>query len=260
MSSYERNNTMIACVIAFIIVGGVAIGAIFLLGSNNWNFNFNGIIPPNDWDVGEQFEFSRNESSMPATVTLNIDIDAGGILVVFEDDDELLYDISMWVLNNTLVLNGDPEVTYTANTIDLDYPAAEVNVTLGTGTKYVLDISATTGGVAVILSNNASVGDMDIEVTTGGISLEVSNDIRVSGDVTFDLDTTTGGISVEVVLPSGVAGQFRGGTSTGNVDVTAVGWNEITSSYYETTGFSSATDRIYISADTTTGGVSATLS
>ena len=258
MSSYERNNTMVACVIAFIIVGSVAIGAVFLLGSYNWNFN--GFPPPNDWDVGEQFEFSRDEPSMPATVTLDIDVDTGGVLIVFEDDAELLYDISMWVPNNTIVLHGDPEVTYSANTIGLDYPAAEVNVTLGTGTKYLLDISATTGGIAIILSNNASVGDMNIDVTTGGISLEASDDVRISGDVTFDLDTTTGGISVEVDLPTNVAGQFRGSTSTGNVDVTAPSWEEITSTYYETSGFSSASNRMYISADTTTGGVSATLS
>jgi len=257
MSNYERNNTMVACVIAFIIVGGAALGAMFFLGSYNWDFPN---ISPIDWDEGEQFEFSRNETSMPATVTLNIDVAAGGILIVFEDDSELLYDISMWVPNSTLVTHGDPEVTYSSNTIGLNYPAAGVNVTLGTGTKYVLDIAATVGGVALIVSNNASIGDVDIEVTTGGISLDISDDIRVSGDITFDLDTTTGGISVEVNLPSSVAGQFRGGTSTGDVDVTAVGWEEISSTYYETSDFNSAADRIYVSADTTTGGVSATLS
>ncbi len=258
MSNYERNNTMVACIIAFIIVGGVAVGAVFLLGSNNWNFN--PVIPPMDWGVGEQFDFSLNDSSMPATVTLNIDVSAGGILVVFVDDAELLYDISMWVPNSTLVMNGDPEVTYSAGTISLNYPAGEVNVTLGTGTKYLLDLTTTTGGVDVRLANNASIGDMGIQVTTGGISLGVSNNIRVSGDVTFNLDTTTGGITVEVVLPSNVAGQFRGGSSTGHVHVTATGWEELASTYYETSGFSTATDRIYVSADTTTGGVTATLS
>ena len=258
MSNYERNNTMIACIIAFIIVGGVAVGTIYLLGSYNWDFN--PIFPPMDWNVGEQFEFSLNDSSMPATTTLNIDVSAGGIRVVFVNDAELLYDISMWVPNSTLVMHGDPEVTYSAGTIGLNYPAGEVNVTLGTGTKYLLDLTATTGGVDVSLANNASIGDVTVQVTTGGISLGVSNDIRVSGDVTFNLDTSTGGITVETVLPSNVAGQFRGGSSTGHVDVTASGWNEITSSYYETSGFSTATDRIYISADTTTGGVTATLS
>jgi hypothetical protein len=258
MSNYKRNNTMVACIIAFIIVGGAAVGGLILLGGFNWDFN--PIIPPMNWDVGEQFEFSQNDSSMPATVTLDIDVSAGGILIVFVDDAELLYDIDMWVPNSTLVLNGDPEVTYSSSTIGLNYPAAEVNVTLGTGTKYMMDVSASTGGVQVKLANNASIGDVDVEVTTGGVSLDVSNDIRVSGDVTFNLDTTTGGITVEAVLPSNVAGQFRGGSSTGHIGVTATGWEEITSSYYETLGFATAANRIYISADTTTGGVTATLS
>ncbi|MFW9850082.1 MAG: hypothetical protein ACFFF4_13170 [Candidatus Thorarchaeota archaeon] len=256
--SYERNNTMVACILAFIILGGVAVGAIFFLGTTNWAFP--GIIPPNNWDEGELFEFDRTETSMPATVTLDIDVSAGAIMVVFEDDPNLLYNFSIWVPNNTLTEYGDPEVTYASDTIGLNYSAAGVNVTLGTGTTYVLDIGTATGAVSIVLENNASIGNINVDVTTGAISLIVTDDINISGNLSFDLTTTTGAIDAVVNLPTGVEGQFRGSTSIGAVDINGVGdWNEITDSHYQTSGFTSATNSINIVANTTTGAVDATL-
>ncbi|MFW9908550.1 MAG: hypothetical protein ACFFEF_08235, partial [Candidatus Thorarchaeota archaeon] len=130
MSSYERNRTMVACIVVFIVVVGAAIGVVILfMGSTNWNWN--PTVPPSNWDVGETFEFERTESSMPLNVTLDFDVDVGGIDFKFIDDPTLLYYIEMWVPNETLQEYGDPTVTYTSNTVALDYPAAGVNVTLG---------------------------------------------------------------------------------------------------------------------------------
>ena len=254
--TYERNNTMLACIIGFIIIGGVAVGAVFFLGTANWNFTIPNV---NDWDEGEIFEFDRTESSMPATVTLDVDISTGGIQVIFVDDAALLYDISMWVPNNTLTQYGDPEVTYASDTITLDYPTAGVNITLGTGTTYLLDLTTSTGAVSLVLANNASIGNINVDVSTGAISLVVEDDIRVSGNLVFDLDTSTGAISAVVDLPTGIEGSFLGSTTTGTVDITGVGWNEISEPLYETPGFSGATNSIRILASTSTGVVSATL-
>lgn len=258
MTNYERNNTMVACILAFIIVGAVAIGGLFLLGTTNWNFP-SPPTTPNDWEEGELFEFARSEASMPATVTLSLDIDVGGIKVVFVDDAELLYNISIWVPNATLEEHGDPTVTYSSETITLDYPVAGVNVTLGSGTTYVMDLDTTTGGIEVILTSPANVGDIDIDVTTGGIHFLMVNTVNITGDLDFNFRTTTGGIDIDLSIPVEVGGSFIGTVTTGSVDVSPVGWTMVSQNHYETSNYDTASDTITISASTTTGGIEAVL-
>ncbi len=258
MANYERNNTMVACILAFIIVGAVAVGALFLLGTNNltWNPNFN---TTGNWDDGELFEFELTDTSMPATVTLNIDIDTGGVQVLFIDDPELVYNISIWVPNATLEEHGDPTVGYASDTITVDYPVAGVNVTLGSGTTYVMGLATTTGGVEVILSSHANVGDIDIDVTTGGIHFVMTSGVNITGDLSFDFSTATGGIDIDVSIPTNVGGSFAGTVTTGSVDVTPVGWTLISQNHYETPNYNTASNTITIVTSTTTGGIDATL-
>ncbi|MHA1909600.1 MAG: hypothetical protein ACW98Y_20035 [Candidatus Thorarchaeota archaeon] len=258
MSNYERNNTMVACVLAFIILGAVAVGAVFFLGTTNWtwtpiNNNFN-------WDEGEMFEFERTETSMPAEVTLDVDVLTGGVQIIFVDDADLLYDISIWVPNATLQEHGDPTVTYASETITVDYPTCGVNVTLGSGTTYELDVRTTTGGVSIVLGAPAHVADIGVDVTTGGIDFVMTNDVVIIGNLTFSLSTTTGGISANIALPTDVEGRFTGSVTTGSVDVTAVGWDEVVADVlYETANYGNSSNSITITAGTTTGGVSAVL-
>lgn len=256
---YERNNTMVACILAFVIVGAVAVGGLLLLGTTNWNFNPIITTPPNDWDEGELFEFELTDASMPATVTLNIDITTGGIQVLFIDDANLVYEISIWVPNATLEVHGDPTVEYATDTITVDYPTAGVNVTLGSGTTYVMDLDTTTGAIVIVLTSDANVGDIDIDVTTGGIDFTMTNDVTISGDLTFNLRTTTGAIAVNVGIPTDVGGRFTGSVTTGSVDVTPVGWSLISANHYETSNYDSASDTITIVTSTTTGGINAVL-
>ncbi|MDF1539453.1 MAG: hypothetical protein P1Q69_11185 [Candidatus Thorarchaeota archaeon] len=258
MTNYERNNTMVACILAFIIVGAVAVGAMFLLGTANltWNPNIN---TTGDWDEGELFEFELTDTSMPATVTLNVDIDVGGLQVLFVDDADLVYEISIWVPNATLEEHGDPTVGYASDTITIDYPVAGVNVTLGSGTTYVMGLATTTGGVEVILSSPANVGDIDIHVTTGGIHFVMTSAVNITGDVDFSFRTTTGGIDVDASIPINVGGSFAGTVTTGSVDVTPVGWTLISQNHYETSNYATASNSITIVASTTTGGIEATL-
>ncbi len=258
MSNYERNNTMVACVLAFIIIGGIAVGSVLLLGTNNWTWT-----PPNNnfnWDEGEMFEFERTETSMPAEVTLDANIITGGIQIIFVDDADLLYDISIWVPNATLEEHGDPTVTYASDTITVDYPTCGVNITLGSGTTYVFDVDTTTGGVSMILGAASNVGDIDVDVTTGGIEFVMTNDVVIDGNLTWSFSTTTGGVDINVAIPTDVGGRFTGSVTTGSVDVTAVGWNEVVADVlYETSNYDTASNTITITASTTTGGVDATL-
>jgi hypothetical protein len=251
---------MVACILAFIIIGGVAVGAVFFMGTTNWDFT--GFNPPTnfDWDEGEMFEFDSTLTSMPTEVTLDVDVITGGVQIIFVDDADLLYDISIWVPNATLQQHGDPTVTYASETITVDYPTCGVNVTLGSGTTYVLDIDTTTGGVSIILGAPSNVGDIDVDVTTGGIEFVMTSDVVINGNLTFSLSTTTGGVDVNVATPTDVGGRFSGSVTTGTVDVTTVGWNEIIADIlYETSDYGDTSNSITITAATTTGGVIAIL-
>ncbi|MHA1480797.1 MAG: LiaF domain-containing protein [Candidatus Thorarchaeota archaeon] len=257
----ERNNTMIACILAFIIVGAIGVGAISLWGGGNgWDFNWNLDINVPDWENTTTYTFDLTDASMPATVTLNFDITVGAVSVVFTDDATLVYDIEVIVPNATIELHGDPVVTYTADTIGLDYEVAGVNVTLGSGTTYVMDVDVTTGAISVVLTADADVGDISLDTTTGAISLAMTSTVTLTGNVTFDLGTTTGGIDVVIALPSGVGGSFTGTSTVGGVDVNETGWDLVSTNHYETSDYDTASQTLTIITSVTTGAIGAVLS
>ncbi len=258
MSNYERNNTMVACILGFIIVGAVAVGAITFLSSSSMNWSFGNPNFP-DWTNTTSFAFDRTETSMPTTVTLDLDIDVGAISVVFDDNSTLLYQIDIEVPNSALDDQGDPTVTYTTNTIGVDYEVAQVNVTLGNSTSYVIDIDITTGAISIVIDENAIVGDIDLTTATGAISLSITDAATLTGSPTFDLDTTTGGINLIVDLQSGIGGSFIGATTVGDVDVTPSGWTEISTGNYETSDYDTASQTLAITANIATGSISAIL-
>ncbi|MHA1882402.1 MAG: hypothetical protein ACTSUO_05095 [Candidatus Thorarchaeota archaeon] len=257
-NNYERNNTMIACILGFIIVGAVAVGAITFLGGSSFNWNLGDVSTP-DWNNTTTFAFDRTETSMPTTVTLDLDIDVGAISVEFDDNSTLLYQIDLEVPNPTIETHGDPTVTYTTNTIGVDYEVALVNVTLGNSTSYVIDIDILTGAVSIVIDANAIVGDIDITTTTGAISLTMTDAATLTGDAAFDLDTTTGGINIIVDLQSGIGGSFIGASTVGSIDITPSGWTEISAGNYETSDYDTASQTLAITANVVTGSISAIL-
>ncbi len=267
MSNYERNNTMVACIIAAIIVGAVGVGSIAMLGINNWAPTWNlGDWNPGDWNIGEwenttTYEFSRTESSMPDEVAIGLEISTGGFDIIFTDDPDLVYEIAMVVPNRTVEQHGVPTVNYVDETVTLAYTTALVNVTLGNGTIYALDIDTTTGGVSLVLSSPGQVSDVDVDVTTGGIECVITDDVVFDGNVSIDLTATTGGIDLTVGLPTGIGGRLTTSVSTGPVDVTTTTWTEVTvDEVYETSDYDTATQVVQIAASTTTGGIQAVLS
>jgi hypothetical protein len=238
---------MVVCIFAVIIVGAIAVGALSFYGNSWFNWNL----------ATTDFSFDAEVGATTGTVTLDIDLEAGGVSITFVDNASLLYDIDIEVQNTTLDRDGDPSVTFTSNTIGLDYTAAGVNITLGSGVNYTLDIVATTGGIDVELVDGAHVGDVTLTAETGGISLAMTDDVVLLGNATFNLDATTGGISVVVDLPTGIGGSVEAAVLTGVVEITATGWTQITSNHYESSDYDTASQTLTVVIETTTGGITA---
>jgi len=238
---------MVVCIFAVIVVGAIAVGALSFYGTNWFNWN----------TASTDFHFDAEVGATTGTVTLDIDLTTGGVVITFVDNATLLYDIDIEVQNITLERDGDPSVTFAGNTIGLTYTAAGVNVTLGSGVNYTLDIETTTGGIDVELTDGAHVGDVTLTAETGGINLVMTDDVVLIGNATFDLDTTTGGVSIVADLPAGIGGSVEAAVGVGGVDITASGWVQITSNHYETTDYDTASQTLTVVIETTTGGISA---
>jgi hypothetical protein len=251
MSNYQRNTSMVACIFAVLIVGAVSIGLIAYYGTDTWNWNIN--------PATTDFHFESEVGTINETVTLDLDVSAGGISVVFVDNESLLFDIDIEVTNTTLESEEDPVVTFASNTISLDYPAAGVNVTLGSGVNYTLNIQASAGGVSVVLGDGAHVGDVTISVSAGGVSLVLTDDAVLLGSPDFEIEASAGGISLTIDLPAGIGGSLVCYATTGGVDITATGWNRINSNHYKTSDYDTATQALTIVAECSAGGISAVL-
>ncbi|MFW9965069.1 MAG: hypothetical protein ACFFCX_15975 [Candidatus Sifarchaeia archaeon] len=247
MSNYQRNTSMVVCIFAVIVVGAIAVGALSYFGTNWFNWS----------SATTDFSFDAEVGATTGTVNLDVDLAAGGVLITFVDNATLLYDIDIEVQNTTLDQDGEPSVTFVSNTIGLNYAAAGVNITLGSGVNYTLDVDVTTGGIDVVLADGAHVGDISLTLTTGGIELVMTDQVVLIGSPTFDLATTTGGVSVIVDVPTGIGGSVECAVGTGGVDITAAGWIQITSSHYETTDYDTATQTLTVIVETTTGGITA---
>ena len=249
LSNYQRNTSLVICIFAVLVIGAVAVGMISFYGTNTWNWNTN--------PATTDFSFEAETGATNETVTLDVDLSVGGISITFVDNESLLYDIDMEVQNTTVVTDGAPTVTFTSNTIRLDYTTAGVNITLGSGVNYTLNIHTTTGGISAVIGVGAHVGDVTLDTTTGGVSLIMTDDAVLIGNATFDLSTTTGGISIIADYPTGIGGSIECAVGVGAVDITATGWTEITANHYETSDYDTAAQTLTIIAQTTTGGIDA---
>ncbi len=238
---------MVICIFAVLVVGAISVGLISYYGANTWNWN----------KATTDFSFEAEVGATNETVTLDIDIATGGIAILFVDNESLLYKIDVEVQNTTLETEGNPTVTFASNTIGLTYPAAGVNITLGSGVNYTIDVDVNTGAIAVVLGPGAHVGDVSLDTTTGAIFLEMSDDVVLLGNAIFDLTTTTGAIDILVDYPTGIGGSIECSVVTGSVDITAIGWTEITANHYETSDYDTASQTLTIIVQTTTGSIAA---
>ncbi len=247
MSNYQRNTSVVVCIFAVIVVGAIAVGALSYYGTSWFNWS----------SASTDFSFDAEVGATTGIVTLDLHLSAGGVSITFVDNATLLYDIEIEVRNTTLNTDGDPTVTFTSNTIGLDYTAAGVNITLGSGVNYTLDVHVATGGIDVELIDGAHVGDITLSAETGGISLVMTDDVILLGNATFNLDTTTGGITAVVDVPAGIGGSVECATGIGGVSITAAGWTQITSNHYETSDYNTASQTLTVLVQTDTGGITA---
>ena len=254
MSEYRRNTGMVVCIIAVLGVGAITVGALTYFGSTGWWGNFN-------WNQAKTtFLFQQDVGNTTGTVLLDVNLAVGGLSLRFADNSSLLYRISVEVQNSTLEQDGPPAVTFNANRIIIDYSAAGVNVTLGTGVRYAIHADVSTGGISATMHNGAQLANVSLTTTTGGVTVLVTDQVAILGNVPFDLHASTGGITVNVDLPAGIGGSFEASTTVGGVHVSTATWTEVTQYHYKTADYDVASNRVSIVAVTTTGGVSANLS
>jgi len=246
---------MVACIIAVLIIGAVGTGLAVWFGGTSWG----GFSGPS-WNATTGFTLEETESSMPDSVTLNLNLSAGAVNIEFIDDPDLLYRFDLEVPNETVSEHGEPSVGYGSSIITFDYTAARANLTLGSGTSYTMSINLDAGGVELTIGDNAHIGDLDVTAEAGGIDLTVTDSAFFDGDVEFNLQASAGGVTMSIDLPSTIGGSFTGTASFGGVDVTTSTWTEISSGHYETSNYDSASQTLTITASAEFGGIQATLS
>lgn len=251
MSNYQRNPSMVGCILAVLVIGAVSVGFLAYYGTSYFNWNFN--------QATTDFAFEAVVGTTNETVTFDVNVAAGSISIVFVDNESLLYEIQMEVQNSTLATEGAPTVSFAGNTIGVEYPSMGINITLGSGVNYSINVHTQSGSASIVLSHGAHVGNVTAAVTSGSINIVLADDTVLLGSPTYYLQTTTGSVSILADLPSGVGGSIECASSFGSVSITTAGWTKITSNHYETSDYDTAFQTLTIIAETNLGSVSAIL-
>jgi hypothetical protein len=191
---------------------------------------------------------------------VNLYLATGTVDLQFEDNTSLLYQIDFATSNRTVQQTIEPEATYNNATkrVNFAYSVGTLNVTLGTSVNYTISIETIAGSIDVQISHG-TVNNITLEASTGSIDLTLTSNTIIDGKAVFDLTTGTGSINTNIAMPTGVEGSFEGTTGLGSVNIVAPSWTEITSEHYETSGYATATTRISVIAETTTGSINANL-
>ncbi len=248
---YTQNRGMVICIIAMIGIVSLLAGFAVFLGSSGWYWGTD--------NTPRHFEFEELRGSNNGTLVLNVTIDVGAVTVSFVDNSTLLYRIDIATTNRTVIKDGPPTVTLQSGVINLDYTVGTVVVYLGSGVVYDLRIKTTTGDVEVTVLGVASVSNISLTSSVGAVRLTMNESVSLVGNVTCDLKTGVGDISVNIDLVAAIGGSFKGSTSIGSVSISAPGWTQIDPRHYETTNYTTASQRLTITASTNTGSVSAVL-
>jgi len=244
---------MVVCIVAVLAAGAITVGGLAYLGSTGgWWFNWN--------QAKTTFVFHEDLGNTTGTVLLDIKLSAGSFSLVFVDNSSLLYRMSVEVQNITLQQYGNPVVTFVGNRIALDYQAAGVNVTLGSGVRYAVHGNLSAGAVTATLGQGAHLANMSLTTSAGGITVVMTEQMNFTGDVPVNLRTSSGAISLNADLSPSVGGSFEASVTLGAISVNAPSWTQVTQNHYETANYDTASDTVTIVASTTAGAVSANLS
>lgn len=252
MTSYERNTGMVVCILGVLIVGAVLVGAFSYYGPT-----FLG------WPMGDDtvyYHFDGTVGSTTGTVNLDLDVTTGTVNIDFEDNATLLYRFDVAVSNRTVQQTSAPTVTFSSNTISLDYSVVECNITLGSGVNYTLNVLTTTGNIDCDLVDGAHIGDVTLKTGTGTIDFYMGSGVVIIQSPDFNLETDTGLIDFTAALPEGIGGSIEADVGIGSVDIDAPGWTMITSSHYESADYDTADQTVTVVIQTNTGVVNAHIS
>ncbi|MFW9862883.1 MAG: hypothetical protein ACFFEX_08780 [Candidatus Thorarchaeota archaeon] len=252
MTSYERNTGMVVCILGVLIVGAVLVGAFSYFGPATWGWFFG--------DDTVYYHFDNTVDGATGTVTLDVDLTTGSVNIDFEDNTTLLYRIDVGVSNRTVQDIGAPTVTFFASKITFDYTTSAVNITLGSGVNYTLDVTTDTGNVDCDVTLGANIGDVTITTGTGTIDFFMGNGVAVLGSPDFNFETTTGTIDLNIVLPTGIGGSIEASVGTGSVEIDAPGWTAITSTHYESSDYDTASQTVTVVVQGATGALDAHIS
>jgi hypothetical protein len=254
MENYEKDNTMIGCIVATILLCAVLVGGLAY---------FSSITPPtnNDWNpyTYTTFIFESVETEMPDLVTLHVRKNSGGVSIKFEQNQNLLYRIEMLVHNDTVESIGPPNVTYTDDYIYLNYEHGTTEIVLGTGTVYEFDIHVYSGGIDADLRGSSRIGYISLSADSGGIEFKMNSQMILYGNASFELEAESGGMDIDISLPLGVGGCFHPIVGSGEIDISS-NWGVVINSVYYTTNYETASKTVTITADVGSGGMNANLS
>lgn len=257
MNNYERDNSMVGCITAAIIVCAVLVGGLAYFSSipseptptnNGWN--------PEDYTT---FAFEVVETEMPELVTLRIRKNSGGVNIRFEQNQTLMYRIEMLVHNDTVESLGPPNVTYISDYINLNYEHGSTEIVLGTGTIYEFDVCVNSGGIYADLSGPSHVGDISLSADSGGLDFKMDSQISLNGNTTFDLEVGSGGMDIDISIPLGIDGCFQPTVGSGDINISST-WGVVINSVYYTTNYGTASQTVTVTAIVGSGGLIASLS
>ncbi len=249
-NTYRRDPIMVACILAVLVLGAAFVGiaattghwGMFGHGGNEVTFHFD-MAPDNNTD----------------DVALVVSVNTGNVKVNFEDNSSLLYRMTVDVPRDLLAQQGEPEVTESGSIYTLSYPAASVNITLGTAVSYDLDVSTGTGSIDLTLAHGASFGNVSLTTDTGGVSLLVAADTDPADGSRITLSTSTGNVNVAIDLPDSAGAHFTASTQSGSVDITTASWTKVTADTYESPDYASATELLTVTAHADVGSITGVL-
>jgi hypothetical protein len=236
--------------IGVIVVGAILVGAFSYYGPG-WS-----------WGPSETvyYSFDSLVGSTTGTVNLDVYVEAGSVKIGFEDNTTLLYRIEFGVSNRTVQETSAPTVTFSSNTITLDYTALEANITLGSAMNYTLNVVAGGGLIDCDVIQGAHVGDVSLTAMSGSIDFLMGSGVSVFGSPDFAFESTTGEVNLIITLPVGIGGSIEGAVAFGTVDIDAPGWTEVPSSHYESSDYDTADQKVTVVAQSDTGTIEAHIS
>ncbi len=232
-------------ILAAIIIIGSGIGIWFWLGSTQTS----------------SFSYEEYPTSLPNSTVLDINLGGGAVQISFQANPSLLYAMLIDVAHFTLQQYGIPEPTYSNGEVDLTYPGASVEIVLGSGTNYSINVETAAGFIGLNIGSGAHIdGDILLQTTAASIDFDLTTSAVINSNISVQLQTTTGNVNADVSLPAEIGGRFIATeTLTNYVNIETSSWDQISANEYETPDFSAASRTVSIAAINTVGNIEARL-